>query len=263
MAEIHKTALVDSSAEVADDVAIGAYTVVERGVRIDSGCRIGRHNVIGEGTTIGKENAIGDFNSIGAKPFDKKYRSETASLVLGRRNTIHAFCTLCIGTKDGGGATRLGDENWLMAYVHLAHDSQTGSGNVLSNSVQVAGHVEIGDQVTLGGGVLVHQRCRIGALAMMSAGTYLTMDMPPYFTAGGANGRRMSVNSIGLERAGMTAAEIQAANQAFATLYRKGHSLEQAVLVIDSMSETYGFLGVLADFLRKEGRGILRPPPKS
>jgi len=259
MADVHPTAIVDPSAEIAGNVEIGAYTIVEAGVRIAASNRIGRHNVLLEGTSLGEGNVIGDHNSLGTKPFDKKYRGERAFLEIGAGNTVHAFCTLSIGTDDGGGVTRIGDGNWIMAYVHVAHDSIVGDGNVIANAVQIAGHVEIGDRATLGGGSLVHQFCRVGSLALVSAGTYITMDLPPFFIAAGGNGRRMSVNRVGMQRAGFTDEEIRAIDGAFSTLYRRDLSLSDALGEIAADSEGSPKLKTLADFLERPGRGIIRP----
>lgn len=262
MAEIAETAVVHPGADLADDVEVGAYTVIEEGVSVGAGTRIGRHNILGSGARLGPRNTVGDHNQIGAKPYDKKYRGERASIEIGEGNTIHAFCTLCIGTEEGGGATRVGDGNWLMAYVHLAHDCEVGDGCVLANLAQLAGHVRVGDHAVLGGGALVHQHCRVGARAMISAGTYIAMDLPPYFIAAGGDGRRMSVNEVGLRRAGLGEAEVRAVRDAYAALYRKGNSLEDAAALIGRRKGTAPVLEPLHDFLKAPGRGILRPSGK-
>lgn len=262
MADIHPTAIVDESAEIAGDVAIGAYTVIEPGVSVGEGTRVGRHNILGEGARIGPRNTIGDHNHVGARPYDKKHQGEPTTIEIGEGNTVHSFCTLCVGTAQGGGVTRLGDRNWLMAYVHVAHDCQVGSDCVLANLAQLAGHVTVGDHALLGGGALVHQHCRVGTRAMLSAGAYITMDLPPFFIAAGADGRRMSINEVGLERAGFAASDMRAVRDAYAALYRQGNSLRDAVAWLEHRMGTDAALEPLHSFLAVTGRGILRPGGK-
>ncbi|MDP3133822.1 MAG: acyl-ACP--UDP-N-acetylglucosamine O-acyltransferase, partial [Burkholderiaceae bacterium] len=180
MSLIHSTALVDPKAELDSSVSVGPYTVIGPHVRIGAGTRVGAHCVIEGHTTIGRDNQIFQFNSLGAVPQDKKYADEPCQLVIGDRNTVREFCTFNIGTPQGGSLTRVGDDNWIMAYVHLAHDCLVGNQTIFANNSQLAGHVEVGDWAILGGFTVVHQFVRIGPHAMTAMCSLLFADLPPY-----------------------------------------------------------------------------------
>ncbi|MEA5097667.1 MAG: acyl-ACP--UDP-N-acetylglucosamine O-acyltransferase [Burkholderiaceae bacterium] len=228
MAHIHSTALVDAKAELDDSVEIGAYTIIGPNVKIGAGTKIGPHVIIDGITTIGRENTIFQFASIGGAPQDKKYAGEPTRLEIGDRNTIREFCTFNTGTVQDVGVTRLGNDNWIMAYVHLAHDCQVGSNTIFANNTTLGGHVHVGDWAILGGATLVHQFCHVGAHVMVGGGTLLTQDLPPFVMAGGKPPAPHGINSEGLRRRGFTPEQIGDLRNAYKILYRSGLSLDEA-----------------------------------
>src|SRR5687768_11455081 len=199
---IHPTAVIERGARVAEDVEVGAYAVLGPEVEIAAGCRIGPHAVITGNTSIGANCRIWQFASIGDAPQDKKYSGEATRLEIGANNTIREFCTLNRGTAQGGGVTRIGNDNWIMAYVHIAHDCRIGDRTVFANNAQLAGHVEVGNDAILGGFTVVHQFCRIGAHSITGMGTIVLQDIPPYVKASGNPARPYGINSGGLQRRG-------------------------------------------------------------
>lgn len=255
---IHPTAIVDVKAILADDVEVGPYSIIGHDTEIGPGTRIGPHVVIGPYTRIGARNRIFQFSSVGAEPQDKKFRDEPTRLEIGNDNTIREFCTLNRGTAQDGGVTRIGDSNWIMAYVHMAHDCQVGSHTIFANNAQLAGHVHVGDHAILGGFTVVHQFCRIGAHSMTAMGTILLQDLPPYVTASGNTAVPHGINSEGLRRRGFSAEAISAIKRAYKTLYKSGLSFEEARLNIASEADTRPELLALADFLAVPGRGVIR-----
>jgi UDP-N-acetylglucosamine acyltransferase len=256
---IHPTALVDSEARLGSNVSIGAYAVIGAGVEIGEGTSVGAHVVIEGPTKIGRENCIFPFASLGAAPQDKKYAGELTRLEIGDRNTIREFCTFNRGTVQDAGVTRLGNDNWIMAYAHLAHDCQVGNHTIFANNAQLAGHVHVGDWAILGGFTVVHQFVRIGAHSMTAMGTILLLDLPPYVTASGNPSAPHGINSEGLKRRGFSAAAIAAIKRAYKTLYRNGLKLEEAAALIAGEAQTEPApLALLAEFLAVPGRGILR-----
>jgi UDP-N-acetylglucosamine acyltransferase len=259
---IHPTAIVDSGAELADDVEVGPYSIIGPDVRIGSGTRIASHVVIDGRTTIGERNRIGPFNSIGGEPQDKKYRGEPTELVIGDDNLIREYCTFNTGTVQGGGVTRVGDDNWIMAYAHLAHDCSVGSHTVFANKAQLAGHVEIGDWVVLGGDTNIYQFVRIGDHAMIGADVLVLLDVPPFAMIGGDPPGPHGVNVEGLKRRGFAPEVVAALRQAHKTLYRSGLSLAEARAAIDrqieEMPPAADPLRLINDFLASSTRGILR-----
>ena len=259
---IHPTAQVDPAARLDENVAIGAYSVIGAGVEIGAGTTVGPHVVIEGPTRIGRDNRIFQFASLGAAPQDKKYAGEPTRLEIGDRNTIREFCTFNRGTAQDAGVTRVGDDNWIMAYVHLAHDCQVGSKTIFANNAQLAGHVHVGDWAILGGFTVVHQFVRIGAHCITAMGTILLQDVPPYVTASGNPAAPHGINSEGLKRRGFSPDVIAAIKRAYKTLYRSGLKLEEAAAAISTMAaEAQGELaplGPLADFLSAPGRGIIR-----
>ena len=258
-AMIHPTALVDAAARLGNNVSIGAYSVIGADVDIGDGTSIGPHVVIEGPTKIGRDNRIFQFASLGAAPQDKKYAGEPTTLEIGDRNTIREFCTFNRGTAQDAGATRVGNDNWIMAYVHLAHDCQIGNQTIFANNAQLAGHVHVGDWAILGGFTVVHQFVRIGAHSMTGMGTILLQDLPPYVMANGNPSAPHGINSEGLKRRGFAPEAIAAIKRAYKTLYRNGLKLEEATAAIAGEAQgELDSLAVLSDFLASAGRGIIR-----
>ena len=228
MSRIHPTAIVDAAAELDGSVEVGAYSLIGPHVRIGAGTRIGPHCVIEGRTTIGRDNQIFQFNSLGAVPQDKKYAGEPCELIIGDRNVIREFCTFNIGTAQDVGQTRIGDDNWIMAYVHLAHDCQVGNHTIFANSSQLAGHVHVGDWVILGGFTVVHQFCRLGAHSFTAMNSLLFADLPPFVMCQGQPAQARSMNFEGLRRRGFDAESIRAVKAMHKLLYRDGLTLAQA-----------------------------------
>lgn len=253
---IHPSAIVDSRAELAADVEIGAYTIIGAQVQIGEGTQIGPHTVIRDRTRIGKQNRIFQFVSLGDIPQDKKYAGEPTRLEIGDRNVIREFCTFNAGTAQDAGVTRLGHDNWIMAYVHLAHDCQVGNETVFANNAQIAGHVHVGNHVILGAFTVVHQFCHIGAYSLTAMGTIVLQDIPPYVTASDNSAKPYGINLEGLRRHGFDPDAIGRVKRAYKTLYRSGLTLEQAKreLANQEGDEPRRFL----DFLAQSQRGIIR-----
>ena len=255
---IDATAVIDAGAEIADDVSIGPYTVIGENVVIEAGTRIGPHVVISGQTRIGRDNTIFQFASVGADPQDKKYGGEPTRLEIGDRNTIREFVTINRGTAQDEGVTRLGDDNWIMAYVHIAHDCQIGNQTIFANNASLAGHVTIGDYVILGGFTLVHQFCSLGPHSLTAFGTGISMDVPPYVTVGGSPARPHGLNMEGLRRRGFPEDTRKVLKQAYKTLYRENLSLQDALALLKGTASDCAELGVLVSFLENQTRGIVR-----
>jgi len=262
MTRIHPTAIVDPAAELDSSVTVGAYTLIGPHVRIDAGTTIGPHCVFDGHTTIGRDNRFFQFGSIGAVPQDKKYRDEPTQLIIGDRNVVREFATFHVGTAQDDGITRVGDDNWIMSYVHLAHDCKVGNHTIFANNAALAGHVKVGDYVILGGYTTVHQFVQIGAHAMTAMSSALLQDLPPYVTVAGNVARPYGINVEGLKRRGFTSEEIAALRAAFKHLYREGHSLADArAAIVERQAAQPGAAGVLQtmlDFLDSASRGIVR-----
>ncbi|MFT4195369.1 acyl-ACP--UDP-N-acetylglucosamine O-acyltransferase [Ottowia sp.] len=262
MAEIHPTALVDPRAELDGSVQVGPCAVIGPHVRIGAHSTVGAHCVIEGRTTIGARNRIFQFASIGAEPQDKKYAGEPTCLEIGDGNTIREFVTINTGTVQDAGVTRLGDDNWIMAYVHVAHDCQVGSHTILANAVQLAGHVHLGDWVFLGGQTGVHQFVRVGAHAMTGFQARLSQDLPPFVTAAGSPAEAQGINAEGLRRRGFSAERITLVKQMHRLLYRKGLTLQAAREQIDALrgevAEADADIALMQDFLSGATRGIVR-----
>jgi UDP-N-acetylglucosamine acyltransferase len=256
--DIHPTALVDPAARLAADVRIGAWSIVGPSVEIGAGTTVAEHVVIRGRTQIGARNRIFQFNSIGEEPQDKKYGGEPTALVIGDGNTIREFCTLNTGTAQDRGVTTVGDNNWIMAYVHIAHDCDVGSDTVLANGVTLAGHVSIGNHAILGGFTAVHQFCRIGAHCMLGGGSIVLQDVPPYVIANGNSAQPHGVNTEGLKRRGFSAEAIAAIRRAYKTLYKSGLLLEEAKTQLAADAAAQPELAALVEFLATPGRGIIR-----
>lgn len=255
---IHPTAIVHPSAKLGRGVSVGPYSMVGEHVEIGDHSVIGPHVVVTGHTTIGSDNRIFQFCSIGEQPQDKKYAGEPTRLEIGDRNTIREFCTFNCGTAQDAGVTRLGNDNWIMAYVHLAHDCQVGDNTIFANNAQLAGHVQVGDWAILGGFTVVHQFVRIGAHSITAMGTILLQDLPPFVMAAGNPAEPRSINAEGLKRRGFSAAAIAAIKRAYKALYKSGMKLDEARAALEAESLTVPELSVLADFLVASGRGIVR-----
>ncbi len=259
---IHPTALIDPAAELADDVEVGAYSVVGPHVKIGAGTMVASHVVIEGRTTIGERNRIASFNAIGGEPQDKKYAGEPTRLKIGDDNLIREFGTYNVGTEQGGGVTRIGNDNWIMAYVHVAHDCIVGSHTIFANKAQIAGHAEVGDWAILGGDTGVHQFVRIGAHAFTGIGTMLRQDVPPFVMVSGDPAAPHGINVEGLKRRGFDAPTISALRRAYKSLYRSGLTLDEARTSIEAQLGEGGdaapALGQLNAFLGSATRGIVR-----
>jgi UDP-N-acetylglucosamine acyltransferase len=257
-ARIHPTAIVAEGARIAPDVEIGPYSIVGPQVSIGEGSWVGAHVVLDGHLRIGRSNRIFHFASLGAPPQDKKYAGEPTTVEIGDGNTIREYVTINRGTAQDVGATRLGDDNWLMAYVHLAHDCQVGSHTIFANCTQLAGHVTIEDWVILGGFTGVHQHVRVGAHSFTGIGTHLTQDLPPYVTAAGEEGKPFGLNSNGLKRRGFSAEAINAIKRAYRTLYRSGLSLAEAKSELEKQATGSPEVRRFLDFINNSERGIVR-----
>ncbi len=255
---IHATALVDPAARIGANVRIGPYSIIGPQVEIGDGTEVGPHVVIKGHTRIGRDNRIFQFCSLGEVPQDKKYAGEDTRLEIGDRNTIREYCTLNLGTVQDAGVTRVGNDNWIMAYVHIAHDCQVGNRTTFANNAQLAGHVHIDDWAILGGYTGVHQFCRIGAHVMTAVGTVVLQDVPPYLMAAGNTAQPYGINSEGLKRRGFSADAITALKRAYRTLYKSGLMLDEARAKLVEDAKLQPDVQLLVDFLNISKRGIIR-----
>jgi UDP-N-acetylglucosamine acyltransferase len=258
MAKVHASAIVHPGARLAADVEVGPYSVIGEHVEVGEGSRIGSHVVLDGHTRIGRRNQIWHFSSIGAPPQDKKYAGEPTRVEIGDGNTIRESVTINRGTAQDIGVTRVGNDNWIMAYVHLAHDCQVGSQTILANVSQLAGHVTIGDWAILGGNTLVHQHVHVGAHAFAAMGAALAQDLPPYVMAAGNPAQPVSINKEGLKRRGFSPQAIEGLKRAYKTLYRKGLGLEAAKAALESQAAECPEVGEILKFLAASERGIIR-----
>lgn len=255
---IHASAIIDPSAKIGARVSIGAFSIIGADVEIGDDCEIGPHVVIEGPTRIGPRNRFFQFSSIGAAPQDKKFKGELASLEIGADNMIREFVTLNRGTGDGGGVTRIGDRNWIMAYVHMAHDCMVGNDCIFANASSLAGHVRVDDFVILGGFSLVHQFCQIGAHAFTAMGSVISRDVPPYTVVAGAYAEPKGINSEGLKRRGFSTESIMAIKRAYRTLYLSGMPLAEARVQIAKAAETASELKILSEFIDRSERSLIR-----
>ena len=251
-------AIVAAGASIGAGVEIGPYSVVGAGVSVGEGTTIGSHVLIAGQTTIGRNNRLFPFSSIGDIPQDKKYDGAVTRTVIGDENVIREFVSINAGTAQDRGVTTIGNGNWLLAYSHIAHDCVVGNGTTFSNNAQLAGHVIIEDYAVLGGFVGVHQFCRVGAHAMVAAGSIVLQDVPPFVTAAGYPAKPRGTNSEGLRRSGFSAADIGAIKRAYKILYRSQLALSEALEQISAEARQVPALGLLAAFLEIPGRGIIR-----
>lgn len=263
MALIHPTAIVDAKAELDASVEVGPFSVIGPQVRIGAGTRIASHVVIEGDTTIGRDNVIYQFCSLGGAPQDKKYRGEPTRLEIGDRNTIREYCSLNLGTVQDAGVTRLGNDNWILAYVHIAHDCQVGSNTIFSNNATLAGHVHVGDWVIMSGFAAVHQFCKIGDHAFVGMNASLSQDVPPFILAAGTPIAPRGLNIEGLKRRGFGTDEIAALRRAYKLIYKSGLTLDEARAAL--AREEAGLDGIPAGrlrsmrtFLDNASRGIVR-----
>ncbi|MBL8288152.1 MAG: acyl-ACP--UDP-N-acetylglucosamine O-acyltransferase [Rubrivivax sp.] len=260
--KIHATAVVDARAELDSSVTVGPYAVIGAGVRIGSGTTVGAHCVIEGPTTIGCDNRIFSHAALGAAPQDKKYAGEPTQLSIGERNTIREFCTFNRGTAQDAGVTRIGNDNWVMAYVHVAHDCQVGDQTILANNATLAGHVHVGDWVIVGGLTGIHQFCHVGAHAITGFQSHVSQDVPPFMTVAGNPLAVHGVNLEGLRRRGFSRERMALVKQMHRLLYRDGLTLEAARTAIAALAGTVeggdADVALLVDFLAASTRGIAR-----
>ena len=258
MARIHETALVDPAAQVADDVEIGAFSIIGPKVSIGPGSWIGPHVVVTGRTTIGRNTRIFQFASIGEEPQDKKYAGEDTELIIGDNNTIRELCTFSRGTAQGGGKTVIGNDNWIMACVHIAHDCLLGDNIIMANNASLAGHVTVGDWAILSGYSLIHQFCNVGEHSFTSFASHVNQSIPPYVTVSGEKARAKGVNTEGLKRRGYTPEQIQQVRRAYKVLYRSGLSLEEAKAQLAAMADGHEEIKPLVDFLETTVKSFIR-----
>jgi UDP-N-acetylglucosamine acyltransferase len=255
---IHATAIVDPRATLDSSVTIGPYAVIEGEVRIGARTRIDPHAVIKGPTTIGADNHVYQFASLGDDPQDKKYAGERTELRIGDGNTIREYCTINRGTVQDEGITRVGSRNWIMAYVHIAHDCVVGNETIFANNASIAGHVRVDDYAVLGGFTAVHQFCRIGRLAMTSMFTYVTKDIPAFVIASGRPAEPRGINSEGLKRRSYSPEAMRSIREAYRTVYRQGLKLEEAIATLDERAASEPDVLPFLDSLRQGDRGLIR-----
>jgi UDP-N-acetylglucosamine acyltransferase len=262
MSRIHPTAIVEPGAQVDETAEIGPYAIVGAHVTIGARTVVGSHSVVEGYTTIGEDNRIGHYASVGGRPQDMKYKDEPTRLVIGNRNTIREFTTLHTGTVQDTGVTIIGDDNWIMAYVHVGHDCRVGSNVIMSSNAQLAGHVIVDDYAIVGGMTGVHQYVRIGAHAMVGGASALVQDVPPFVIAAGNKAVPHGINVEGLRRRGFSADAISALRAAYRTLYKNGLSLEEAKGQLAELASAGGdgdvHVQALIDFVEQSQRGIIR-----
>jgi UDP-N-acetylglucosamine acyltransferase len=255
---VHATAIVAESAVLANDVEVGPYTIIGDGVEIGAGTRIAAHVVINGPTRIGRDNRIYQFASIGDDPQDKKYDNEPTRLEIGERNTIREYCTISRGTVQDEGLTALGDDNWIMAYVHIAHDCRIGNHTIFANNATLAGHVHVGDWVIFAGFSGAHQFCRIGAHSFLGMYCGTNRDVPAYTLMAGQPAEPRGINSEGLKRRGFSGEQVRNIKNAYRIVYRKGLKLAEAVREIEVLVETQPELDIFLESLRVSERGLVR-----
>lgn len=255
---IDPKAIVDINADIADDVTIGPFSIIGPEVKIDSGTIVGPHVVINGDTSIGKDNQIYQFSSIGECPQDKKYADEQTRLVIGDRNSIREFTTMHRGTLQDRGVTQIGHDNLFMAYTHVAHDCIIGDHVIMANGASIAGHVHLGDHAILGGFTLVHQFTQIGAFSFSAMGSAITQDIPPFVMVGGRPTRPHGINSVGMERNGISPEVVRQIRKAYKILYKTNMRLEDAIEEMEDLAGESKELSDMVSFLRNVTRGILR-----
>jgi UDP-N-acetylglucosamine acyltransferase len=255
---IHQTAIIDPSAKLADDVKVGAYTVIGPDVEIGAGTVIESHVVINGPTKIGQNNHIYQFASVGADPQDKKYHGEPTLLEIGDNNLIRESCTINRGTVQGGGITKVGNNNWIMAYVHIAHDCIVGNDNIFANNASLAGHVLVDDQVILGGFTLISQFNYLGSHSFTAMGSVISRNVPPYVLVSGHMAKPVGINVEGLKRRNFTEQQIKNIRQAYKTIYRSGLKIEEAIESISAIEQEKSEIDLMVAFLNDQEGGIIR-----
>lgn len=255
---IHERAVISSKARLDSGVHVGPYAVIDADVEIAKGSRIEAHVVIKGPCLIGEDNHIFQFASIGDVPQDKKYAGESTRLVIGARNTIREYCTINRGTVQDQGCTRVGNDNWIMAYAHIAHDCVVGNDTIFANNASIAGHVHVGDYAVLGGFTAVHQFCRLGTSSLCSMFTYVTKDVPAYVTVSGRPAEPRGVNTEGLKRRRFSTAQIRSVREAYRLVYRQSLSLEEAERQLGAAAESQPVLEAFVQSLRAGSRGLIR-----
>ncbi len=255
---IHPQAIIDPSVRLAEDVHIGPFSIIGPEVEIGKDTWIGPHVVINGPTRIGRQNRIYQFCSIGEAPQDLKYAGAPTRLEIGDRNVIREYCTFSRGTEGGGGITRVGDDNFMMAYVHIAHDCQVGNHAIFANCASLAGHVSVGDYAILGGFTGIHQFCRVGAHCMTGIATISFKDIPPYMMAAGNTAKPYGLNTKGLRRRGFSVETMNALRRAYKILYKSGFKLEEAIQALTQMQADCAEVAHLAEFVKQARRGIIR-----
>jgi UDP-N-acetylglucosamine acyltransferase len=258
MAVIHEKALVDPAAELADDVEVGPFSIIGPKVRIGPGSRIGPHVVVTGRTTIGRNNRIFQFASIGEEPQDKKYAGEDTELIIGDNNTIRELCTFSRGTVQDEGKTIIGNDNWIMACVHIAHDCVLGDNIIMANNASLAGHVHVGDWAILSGYSLIHQFCTVGEHSFTSFASHVNQSIPPFVTVSGEKARAKGVNTEGLKRRGYSTEQIQQVRRAYRTLYRSGLRLEEAREKLEEMAAEHEEIRPWLEFLDTTQKSFIR-----
>ena len=254
---IHASAIVDPAAEIGENVSVGPFSVIGPGVCLGAESAIGSHVVIDGNTTIGRHNRIYDFACLGCEPQHTGYHGEETGLSIGDHNIIREYCTISRGTEGGGGTTRVGNHNFLMAYVHIAHDCVIGSNTIFANGASLAGHVSVGDYVVLGGFSLVHQFCRVGAHCITGIGAVCIQDIPPYVLAAGNKAVTHGINVKGLRKRDFGDNDILELKRAYKLIYRSGYSIGEALVQLESRDWGSDHVVALARFLRTSDRGII------
>ena len=258
MSQVHPTALVDPAAELADDVEVGAFSIIGPKVRIGAGSWIGSHVVVTGRTTIGSNTRIFQFASMGEEPQDKKYAGEDTELIIGDNTTIRELCTFSRGTIQGTGKTIIGNNNWIMACVHIAHDCVLGDNIIMANNASLAGHVTVGDWAILSGYSLIHQFCSVGEHSFTSFASHVNQSIPPYVTVSGEKAKARGVNTEGLKRRGYTPEQIQQVRRAYRVLYRSGKTLEEAQAELIAMAKDSSEVQPFVDFLNSTEKSMIR-----
>ena len=255
---IHSTAIIDPSADVHPSVSIGPYTIIGAHVNIGEGTEIGSHCVITGPCSIGKNNKIYSHAALGGDPQDKKFHGEHCQLIIGDNNTIREFTTFSRGTEDGGGVTRIGNDNWIMAYVHVAHDCIIGDHTIFANNATLAGHAEVGDWAILAGFSGAHQFCKIGAHAFLGMGSRISGDVPPFVTTSAEVAQPRAINAEGLKRRGFSPERIRAIKNAYRTVYMSGKTLAEAKIELAETAIESEDVKLMLDFIESSSRGLQR-----
>lgn len=255
---IDERAVIDPSAQIDADATIAPYAVIGPDVEIAAGTWVGPHAVINGPTRIGRDNKIYQFVSLGDAPQDKKYAGEPTRLEIGDRNVIREFCTFNRGTTQDAGVTRIGDDNWIMAYVHIAHDCQIGNHTIFANNASLAGHCVIEDHVILGGFTLVHQFCRLGIQCFTAFNSGIAKDIPPYVMVAGHSAKPHGLNVEGMKRRGVSLEKVRILKKAYKLIYRSNLTLVKAIDAMEPLSKDCDEVQRMREFLQESQRGIIR-----